>query len=1497
MKKSTLFFKVMVLLALLVPWTSWGQDVSTRSFGGSDDGKWKNPNLKRGEMTITLDASGNIVKVTNPAVVKNGTLELDLDDIQNLSDNWEFDTDKGWAIIDPSNELEKYFSIRVDDDELTIVKKRSGSAFTDVSEEFKIKVVNSGKHGTATGHILIKFKKETTDITNNTNISIDFSATGTEKTYDGTAVSVTVNDKDKEEPLEKDTDYTITISKDGKSVTEIKDAGIYTVEITGKGKYEGKKTANYTIKQKELTVTIKDQTIELPNGKVTTTLTTTGADATISASDIIPGETVEFNGAIATASTANASKPGKYENGLIENSSSKITSKNGNYTVKTVTPGDLIVKYNVTDDNYEGAFTVTTEGNGKYTYDNKEHGATVTSKTEGLTDCLEIWYKEVDGEPTQEKPKHVGEYTIVIKKKADAKCEYITIPEAGITTDKKIVISAKEITVTGSVTVEQGATLKDSYNADELNLQASETGIEGLTLEFTGSVEPNENAKTDKVSEGIENAFTVQEEGGWTIDITADETYFKTGDITIKDINIKLVVTEKEVQWYDGEAKAEVTVYVNENGNIKYGEDAEYGQSVRIALEKIESIKDWAISSANQSSDKIEFDGDKAVQTAFSWDAVGSPTVNVLMISGTATDLSLPASIKVKIEKDGEEGYLQINFEKDESTEEPGGDWDEGDAKASITVYVNASTGKVIKSEPAMEPEGVIDLDKVNSELSGWAYATEDSKPIIKDEESISSVYTFVMDMDKNLVIGPAQSFDAEKLPGTVKVKIENDNEEGYLLVTFAKDESTDEPENPNEPDWAQEKANGTVTAYVNPEGSITRVEGDGKLESGRLVVAPNDGWKFSVESVEINGEEMETDQPVFADKFLSKSFTWSVTGNGNLNVYGLDNNESVYNILPKEVKLQIKNGEQTSYVLIKFVQDDDTWAKEEFAKATVTVYVDAEGNVISTTPTLSDDDAISNGTLKMSLKDVGLADWKYSAELLGEDITSNPEISGDDISTSFSLMINNDGNLFVGKVQSYTSQLPATVKVKIENGDNVGNLTISFKEITVIDEDDINKGGDDNNDGTIDDDKLTFVGDATGANYVIYDGLPHGLGALEITVDGETKVLTEASGAYTVVYGESEEEPIDAGTYSATIKFNEAMGYSGTVELTNKVVIAKRPITLYFSFGDGDNAIAENERLVLGENAFIEVAEGSEENMGFADGEQEEFEELVSKGVISAEFAMGEENSDGTWSVELVSFTYPAGEVEGYDLKYSNYDATLLTGHVKAQGEGGEATELPETDEDNDGNIDYPGEGGSGDIIVGDIDIIDEETGIGGSGINYRQYELKFCETDFFTDLNDYDEKGLKLFSRHNKKYTKADGSFTVWYEKDGEKNAEYGDYRIYISRNGAKGNYTELKLDEVSDYFQIRNVQSDIYVRIYYGTGFPVANEEITATDARAYAQANKIVVITPEPTDVQVISMAGAVVATDQVTGQREFANLAEGVYIVRMGETVIKLQVRN
>ena len=225
--------------------------------------------------------------------------------------------------------------------------------------------------------------------------------------------------------------------------------------------------------------------------------------------------------------------------------------------------------------------------------------------------------------------------------------------------------------------------------------------------------------------------------------------------------------------------------------------------------------------------------------------------------------------------------------------------------------------------------------------------------------------------------------------------------------------------------------------------------------------------------------------------------------------------------------------------------------------------------------------------------------------------------------------------------------------------------------------------------------------------------------------------------------------------------------------------------------------------------------------------------------------------------------------------------------GHVSAATDAGEAIALTE----NEGTYTFTMPAANVTITATfekeEISDDDDEGTIGT-----KRYQLFLADQDFY--LNDeYDAEGLVLYSLHDKRYTKAGSSFTIWFEKHGEVNEGA---RVFIS-NRANGEYKEVKLDEVSGYYQIRNVQSNIYVKLYTEEGFPVANETIEATDARAYAQANKIVVITPEPTDVQIISMAGAVVATAQVAGQQEFANLAEGVYIVRMGKEILKLQVRN
>lgn len=235
------------------------------------------------------------------------------------------------------------------------------------------------------------------------------------------------------------------------------------------------------------------------------------------------------------------------------------------------------------------------------------------------------------------------------------------------------------------------------------------------------------------------------------------------------------------------------------------------------------------------------------------------------------------------------------------------------------------------------------------------------------------------------------------------------------------------------------------------------------------------------------------------------------------------------------------------------------------------------------------------------------------------------------------------------------------------------------------------------------------------------------------------------------------------------------------------------------------------------------------------------------------------------------ISFTVTANE---------GYEFVSVTGATFTQGEeaGSYTFTMPAKDVTITATFEK--------IETGDDD--DDEGGIGT-----KRYQLFLADRDFY--LNDkYDAEGLVLFSRHDKRYAEVGGSFTVYYEKDGEMNA--GDYRIFWSKS-ANGEYKEVKLDEVSGYYQIRNVQSDVYVKIYGRDGFPVSNEAIEATEARAYAQANKIIVVTHEPMDVQIVSMAGAVVGNAKVAGQQEFGNLAEGVYIVRLGETVVKLQVRN
>ena len=394
----------------------------------------------------------------------------------------------------------------------------------------------------------------------------------------------------------------------------------------------------------------------------------------------------------------------------------------------------------------------------------------------------------------------------------------------------------------------------------------------------------------------------------------------------------------------------------------------------------------------------------------------------------------------------------------------------------------------------------------------------------------------------------------------------------------------------------------------------------------------------------------------------------------------------------------------------------------------------------------------------------------------------------------------------------------------------------------------------------------------------------------MEKTSDGtalnpEDENLTDGVGyriySFTVTNGnesnnqkasDTDEEPlpiINAGTYSnITIQaLNATFGeeFDGQIKdnslytLGNdaKIIVNQRPMNISISFNK--QSIEEDEELTWDDVTVTPQA--LEDKSGIVAKDAEDFKKAVT-GKIN--YTLNEEGTIATVKI------YDVAVADQGEFLVSNYNLTI-NGESYKKG--------------MDVDLDDP-----------EIPVASSST---GGNFNDHRYQLFLANKDYLkTDektVEYYEDLKLELFSRHNKKYTDAGGSFTVWYEKDGEANV--GGYRLFWSKSGEHGDYQEVKFDPVSEYFRIDNVHSDVYVKIYDADGFPVANEAITAQDFRAYAQANKIIVITPEPTDVQIISMAGAVVAADKVTGQREFANLAEDVYIVRMGETIVKLQVRN
>lgn len=147
---------------------------------------------------------------------------------------------------------------------------------------------------------------------------VTLTVTGTKDlTYDGKDHTITVSVKDGVSDLKENTDYTLSLTGGIGASTEnltVKNAGEYTVTVTGMGLYTGEKTATFTVAKAEITkAAAKNQTVTL--GRVDTEFKTEATSETVELTGLVNNEKPVFdtNGSslklVADASSYTEAKP------------------------------------------------------------------------------------------------------------------------------------------------------------------------------------------------------------------------------------------------------------------------------------------------------------------------------------------------------------------------------------------------------------------------------------------------------------------------------------------------------------------------------------------------------------------------------------------------------------------------------------------------------------------------------------------------------------------------------------------------------------------------------------------------------------------------------------------------------------------------------------------------------------------------------------------------------------------------------------------------------------------------------------------------------------------------------------------------------------------------------------------------------------------------------------------------------------------------------------
>ncbi|MDY2956611.1 MAG: YDG domain-containing protein [Lachnospiraceae bacterium] len=415
----------------------------------------------------------------------------------------------------------------------------TGSASFDSAETGNDKNVTVNLELTGTRAFNYNLINKTTNVNANiTPASFKVSVAGNNTTYNGSTQNptVTVIDAVRGNVLRKDTDYEVTYSVNGKSVNECKDAGTYTVTVTGKGNYGGSFNSTYTINKKQVTVLGIQAKNKIYDGNTDAELDFGSAH--------IDGKTETDNIILSAVGTFDSAEVGMNKHVNIKDISLSGPSAD-NYSLAPTGQQEYalatINKKAITDDLSTYEINVTPES-GLYNGNAQNPTVTVTDKETGKTllqgTDYDISYT-LNGQTVRE-CKETGEYTV----KVTGRGNYDGVVDRKYTIAKRSLDDFHVVAVPGNIY--NGSV----QNPEIITVSAVETGMaltEGTDYEINYAL----NGKNiSECRNAGEYTVTITGKGNYTGTINTSYTIFKK-PITISGINAKDKV-------YDGNTDAEL---------------------------------------------------------------------------------------------------------------------------------------------------------------------------------------------------------------------------------------------------------------------------------------------------------------------------------------------------------------------------------------------------------------------------------------------------------------------------------------------------------------------------------------------------------------------------------------------------------------------------------------------------------------------------------------------------------------------------------------------------------------------------------------------------------------------------------------------------------------------------------------------------------------------------------------------------------------------------